>query len=164
MKVVTIHSDSITYKPLQKAIKTAEEVEKKAVTVKECLVALVSVEKKDEDNVDAVAERLAKEVLAICDQVKTKTIVLYPYAHLSSDLCHTDKALEVLKKAEGLLKKEKGYTIYRAPFGWYKEFDLHCKGHPLSELSRAFSGAEIEKTPEVKKEGDVSKAVTAEKT
>lgn len=164
MKVVTIHSDSITYKPLQKAIKTAEEVEKKAVTVKECLVALISVEKKDEDNVEAVASRLAKELLAICNQVKTKTIVLYPYAHLSSDLGHPDKALEVLKKAENLLKKEKGYAIYRAPFGWYKEFDLNCKGHPLSELSRAFSGAEIEKTSEVKKEGDVSKAISAEKT
>lgn len=160
MKVVTIHSDSVTYKPLQKAIKTAEEVDKKAVTVKECLVALTSVEKKDEDNVDGVAERLVSEILKICDQVKTKTVVLYPYAHLSAELSSPEKALEVLKKAEALLKKEKGYTVYRAPFGWYKEFDLNCKGHPLSELSRTFSGSELEKK-EVK---DESKAIAAEKT
>ena len=108
MKVVTIHSDSVTYKPIQKAIKTAEEVDKKAVTVKECLVALTSVEKKDEDNVDGVSERLVSEILKICEQVKTKTVVLYPYAHLSAELSSPEKALEVLKKAEALLKKEKG--------------------------------------------------------
>ncbi len=164
MKVVTIHSDSITYKPLQKAIKGAEEVEKKAVTVKECLVALTSVEKRDEDKTDSVAKRLAKELIDICEQVKTKTIVLYPYAHLSSDLCHPDKALEVMKKAEALLKKEKGYTVYRAPFGWYKEFDLKCKGHPLSELSRSFSGDEITEEAPKPKKAEESKAIAAEKT
>jgi threonyl-tRNA synthetase len=32
--------------------------------------------------------------------------------------------------------KKKNYTVTRAPFGWYKAFDIKCKGHPLSELSR----------------------------
>jgi threonyl-tRNA synthetase len=26
--------------------------------------------------------------------------------------------------------------VLRAPFGWYKSFEVSCKGHPLSELSR----------------------------
>ena len=35
------------------------------------------------------------------------------------------------------LSKNKKYKIFRAPFGYYKEFELKCKGHPLSELSRS---------------------------
>jgi threonyl-tRNA synthetase len=32
--------------------------------------------------------------------------------------------------------REEGYEVFRAPFGWYKGFDLKAKGHPLSEWSR----------------------------
>jgi len=32
--------------------------------------------------------------------------------------------------------------VVRAPFGWYKEFVLHCHGHPLSELSRHITPSE----------------------
>jgi threonyl-tRNA synthetase len=39
-------------------------------------------------------------------------------------------------QAEQELKKKK-IDVYRAPFGFYKEFELKCKGHPLSELSRS---------------------------
>jgi hypothetical protein len=28
--------------------------------------------------------------------------------------------------------------VYKAPFGYYKVFELKCLGHPLSELSRSF--------------------------
>jgi threonyl-tRNA synthetase len=44
--------------------------------------------------------------------------------------------LAVLKGIEGSLKNEK-LQVYRAPFGWYKAFNIRCKGHPLSELSRS---------------------------
>ncbi|QQG38622.1 MAG: threonine--tRNA ligase [Candidatus Woesearchaeota archaeon] len=138
MKVITIHSDSITYKPQKKAIKAAEEIKNQdEVTIKECLVVLTSVENKDEKDTRASANFLAEESAKIAEQVKTRTIVLYPYAHLSSDLSGPEKAIEVMIEAEKLLKSKK-YNVYRAPFGWYKEFTLHCKGHPLSELSRVF--------------------------
>ena len=42
-----------------------------------------------------------------------------------------------MKDAEELLKDK--YKVSRAPFGWYKWFNVACKGHPLSELSRSFS-------------------------
>ncbi|MFB6216222.1 MAG: threonyl-tRNA synthetase editing domain-containing protein, partial [Candidatus Aenigmatarchaeota archaeon] len=31
---------------------------------------------------------------------------------------------------------EQEYEVHTAPFGWYKEFEIHVKGHPLAELSR----------------------------
>ena len=55
---------------------------------------------------------------------------------MSSKLASGDHALEFMKSAEKALKKD--YKITRAPFGWYKSFNISCKGHPLSELSREF--------------------------
>ena len=156
MKVIAIHADSITFKPIKKAIKSAEDVKIEETKVNECLVVLTAVEKRDENLVKESAKRLAEETSKIAEQVKAENIVLYPYAHLSSDLCHPDKAIEIMKEAEKILKKD--YKVVRAPFGWYKSFSLNCKGHPLSELSRAFGGKELDI-----KDVDVSKAVNAEK-
>jgi len=52
---------------------------------------------------------------------------------LSSNLSSPNVAVEVLEKAQ---KKLKGFKVIRAPFGYYKEFEMKVKGHPLSELSR----------------------------
>ncbi|MBU1501764.1 MAG: threonine--tRNA ligase, partial [Nanoarchaeota archaeon] len=72
----------------------------------------------------------------IAKQVKAKDVVLYPYAHLSNNLSAPDVASEVLEKAEKELGKS--FKVVKAPFGYYKEFELKVKGHPLSELSRSF--------------------------
>ena len=64
----------------------------------------------------------------------SKNIVLYPYAHLSSNLASPEIAVKVLDESEKKLKKD--FKVLKAPFGYYKEFELKVKGHPLSELSR----------------------------
>ncbi|MEW5761505.1 MAG: threonine--tRNA ligase, partial [Candidatus Thermoplasmatota archaeon] len=49
-----------------------------------------------------------------------------------------------------------GYEVLRAPFGWYKSFELSCKGHPLSELSKEIKGEEKEEVSEaLKKEEEI---------
>jgi threonyl-tRNA synthetase len=53
---------------------------------------------------------------------------------LSSNLASPEKAVEVLDETEKLLGKT--FKVLKAPFGYYKEFELKVKGHPLSELSR----------------------------
>ena len=65
-------------------------------------------------------------------------IVIYPYAHLSSSLSSPDSAKKILKDMEDTLKK-KEFNVQRVPFGWYKSFEVSCKGHPLSELSRTIT-------------------------
>jgi len=94
---------------------------------------LSAVEKSDSD-VGKVVEKFVKEVKDVAGQVKAKNVVLYPYAHLSSDLSSPEIAVKVLEDAEKELKKD--FNVTRAPFGYYKEFELKVKGHPLSELSR----------------------------
>lgn len=151
MKILTIHADFIEFEAKKKAFSAAEEgVEKgKKVRVEECLVVFSAVEKKDEENVAAVMQKYLQEVKNIAQQVNAKTLVLYPYAHLSSTLSDPKVAEDFLKQAEQRLKMEK-YVVFRAPFGWYKSFNISCKGHPLSELSRQFG---TEETLSLKKEG-----------
>ena len=78
---------------------------------------------------DSVKE-LVKNIEEISSQVNDKKIVLYPYAHLSSNLGNPELAMKILEEAEKELKKKK-FEVVRAPFGYYKEFELKVKGHPL---------------------------------
>ncbi|OIO42850.1 threonine--tRNA ligase [Candidatus Pacearchaeota archaeon CG1_02_32_21] len=150
MKIISLHCDYIKFKPLKKALKQPEnltEERKKEIKIDECLVILTAVEKND--SLDLVKE-LVKNIENIAKQVKANAIVLYPYAHLSSNLSNPDIALDILEKTERELKKLK-YKVTRAPFGYYKEFELKVKGHPLSELSREIGERSISKETSDKK-------------
>ncbi len=136
MKLLSLHVDYIKFKPLKKALKKIAPLtdkEKEGGHVKDALAILTSVEKTDSD-VGKVVNEFVKNVKEIAGQVNVKNIVLYPYAHLSNNLASPEKAIEVLEKAEKKLKKY--FNVTRAPFGYYKEFEMKVKGHPLSELSR----------------------------
>lgn len=138
MKILTLHVDYINFKPLKKALKSVEELsekEKKGGEAKDALVVLTAVEKID-DNIKEVVSKLVDAVKDVASQVKARNIVLYPYAHLSSNLASPEIASQVLDNAEKELKKEKGFNVVKAPFGYYKEFEMKVKGHPLSELSK----------------------------
>ena len=148
MKILTLHVDWIKFKPLKKALKSIPELAenaKKEHEIKEALVVLTAVEKIDESNLDGSVNALVENIKDIANQVKAETIVLYPYAHLSPNLASPSSATKVLDDAASELKKQK-FKVEQAPFGYYKEFSLKCKGHPLSELSREFTGqGELEK-------------------
>lgn len=148
MRIITLHCDYIRFKPLKKAIKDPEELKDKAgKEIKECLVVLTAVEKGDNDE---TVKQLLEAIKKTSSEVKTKSIVLYPYAHLSSNLAPPSTALEYLAEAEHALSQE-GFSVVRAPFGYYKEFELKVKGHPLSELSKEFRTGELTIEPNVPK-------------
>ena len=137
MKLLSVHSDFIEFQALSKALPSAEELkDKNKERVEDCLVLFLTVEKTDEVNPDKIAELGVREIEDLSEKVKCKKIVLYPFVHLSSVPSSPAVAVKVLKNMESALSKKKGFTVVRAPFGWYKSFDLKCKGHPLAELSR----------------------------
>jgi threonyl-tRNA synthetase len=138
MKILSLHCDYIKFKPLKPAIKGLElaKDEEKQVEVKDPLVILTAIEKSDEENKNIVSDYI-KNILDLKEKIgKIERIVLYPYAHLSSSLSAPDFAKQVMIDAEKELNAKK-IEVFRAPFGFYKEFELKCKGHPLSELSRS---------------------------
>jgi threonyl-tRNA synthetase len=138
MKFLSLHCDYLKFKPLKKAlkkIKALAEKEKTETVVRESLVVMTAVEKHDR-NIRKVVEKFVQSIKEIAEQINVRDIVLYPYAHLSRELASPETAIRILDEAENELKKLSNYNIFRAPFGYYKEFEMKVKGHPLSELSR----------------------------
>ncbi len=155
MKILSLHVDYIKFKPLKKALKNIGELsekDKKEKEIEEALVIMVAIEKGDE-NVKVSVEKLIENINDISKQVNAKNIVLYPYAHLSNNLSNPDIAVKVLEETEKELSKEK-FNVTRAPFGYYKEFELKVKGHPLSELSREIT-SEGEASSKVSEKGKI---------
>ena len=139
MRVLLIHADKFEYE-LKEPTRMAEKLptdHMKKHAFKEALVVFTTVESGDSDPA-AVAEVAAADIAEVFGKVEAQKVVLYPYAHLSSDLAKPDLAMEVLKATEAAIAA-KGLDVHRSPFGWYKAFEIRCKGHPLSELSREFS-------------------------
>jgi len=136
MKTLNLHVDYIEWQGLKKALKSMDDLSPEEIAktkVDEALVVLTAIEKTD--SIEILDEYLTM-IKKIAKDVGAKNIVLYPYAHLSSNLGSPKIAVEILKAAEEKLKEEAEYNIFRAPFGYYKSFELKVKGHPLSELSR----------------------------
>ncbi len=146
MRILFIHSDYIEYEAKEKAIKNAEEIEEKRERIEECLVSFISVEEGDSN----IIGRVVGEIEDVAKKLNVKTIVLYPYAHLSNKLASPDEAMKVLKELEKELRDN--YEVHRAPFGWYKSFVISCKGHPLSELSKEIRGEKEEESEALKAE------------
>ena len=66
---------------------------------------------------------------------KCDNILVYPYAHLSSDLANPITAQALLISVEKKAKSLFG-IVNRAPFGWTKSFNVKIKGHPLAEHAK----------------------------
>ena len=137
MRLLMIHADYMEYTALEPAMKEPEKIDDVGKThrVEECMVTFCTVEKCDEPSPREVADQAVKVILDQVKMVAAPRIVLYPYAHLSSELSSPQAAMETLRILEGKLREQ--LEVVRAPFGWYKSFDLKCKGHPLGELSRS---------------------------
>lgn len=134
MRILLIHSDYINYKTKSKT-KIAEDIEdkQKSMHFENSLVVFTAVEKQDEEDPQAVVENAVKEIKDVFSKVKADNIVIYPYAHLSSSLSSPDIAKKILKEMKEVLAAD-GLKVERVPFGWYKSFELSCKGHPLSSF------------------------------
>jgi threonyl-tRNA synthetase len=154
MRILQLHSNFIEYTPIQKEIEIAEKAEKKPVRLEEIIVLFTAVEENDDLT---VAEKAITEVFSFLEKLKVNRILIYPYAHLSNKLAKPAEALKIIKAMEEKAK-EKGLEVFRAPFGWNKQFTISIKGHPLAEQSRVILPAEVKE----EKEEKVSEAVKAE--
>ncbi|MEM3695940.1 MAG: threonine--tRNA ligase [Candidatus Bathyarchaeia archaeon] len=154
MRILQLHSNYIEYMPIQKEIEMAEKAEKKPVRLEEIVVLFTAVEENDDST---VAGKAVDEVYAFLEKLKVNRILIYPYAHLSNKLAKPPEALKIIKAMEENAKK-RGLEVFRAPFGWNKQFTISIKGHPLAEQSRVILPAEVRE----EKEEKVSEAVKAE--
>ena len=133
MRVLQLHCDSIEYTPTKKEIKSAEEIEPKKTVLEEVVVCFIAIENDDDSTVGKTA---IYEIQESMKKIGCKKLLLYPYAHLSSNLASPNTGLSILKEMESAAID---ISVTRAPFGWTKAFSIKVKGHPLAESSKVFS-------------------------
>jgi len=151
MKLLLLHSDYLEVEAREKAVDSAEDYDEGKKRVEECLVVFNALEEGDEKDLDYVIERADEEIRDILDQVNTDKVVIYPWVHLTSKPGNLDDAMRSQKLLE---EKLSDLEVTRTPFGWYKEFEIHVKGHPLSELSREIRPGKDDKKPAKEREGE----------
>src|SRR3972149_3675648 len=145
LRILQLHSNFIEYTPIKKETANAEEAQKETSRLDDVVVLFTCVE---EDDNEAVAKKAISEVKDALQKLKANKILIYPYAHLSSNLAKSATALTILKAMEKYAK-EAGMETYRSPFGWNKQFTISIKGHPLAEQSKVI--VPTEKAKEKKK-------------
>lgn len=135
MRILSVHSTYIRYRATRKT-PVAEPIDRKEDRMEDCVVLFCSVEKLDEINPALVVAGAKKGVLKRLGPLKVNRVMIFPYAHLTSTLSAPAVALGILTALERELR-DASVEVKRAPFGWYKEFEMKSKGHPLADLSMA---------------------------
>src|SRR3989304_9252088 len=141
MRILMLHVDSFTSTITEKGRSSTVEdcnLNSRTTQVDEALLVLGSVEKQDEAKPESVSERAMEEIAKIAHQLKVRTIVLHPFAHLFGELSKPEVAIEVLKLTEERLVQN-DFKVVRTPFGWFNTLELRAKGHPLSRVARIIS-------------------------
>src|SRR5919109_1673451 len=140
MRLIQLHSDFIEYTPVRKEIGLAEEnISHEKVRLEDLVVILAAVEKGDNET---VVLKAVNEIRKYLKTVKSEKLLIYPYAHLSSNLAAPKEAFDILKLFEDTARKSLP-DVHRAPFGWTKAFNIQVKGHPLAENAKEISTSSI---------------------
>jgi len=157
LRLLFIHTDYIEFEAKEPVKGMAEELspDLKHLRVPEALAVFISVESEDTSNEEAVVDEAINNIKDVVSKINATRIVVYPYVHLTNNPSAPNDAKRIVKKIFEKLKEDGGYEVYRAPFGWYKAFELKCKGHPLSELSRTIK-------PKLKTREEVVAEITSE--
>lgn len=136
MRVLLIHAERFKWTPKSAALEVSDEPTEG--DAENALVAFTAVEETDRLD-DEYLDVVASDIIDTASKVGAKSIVVYPYAHLSPSLARPYMAKEILNRLYIIIKEKTQLNVLKASFGYYKEFELKCYGHPLSELSRSYT-------------------------
>ena len=149
MRILYLHCDHVEYTPTKKEIDAAEEITPHPQRLEEVLVAFIAVEKGDDQ---AVASKAIFQLGVVLERLGCARLLLYPYAHLSSDLAPARIALDVIKGMQNISPCE----TFSAPFGWTKSYSVQVKAHPLAEGLRIVrSGGGEDESEAVRAESNI---------
>jgi threonyl-tRNA synthetase len=167
MRILMIHASQFSFHVTEEtsvagAAGEVTEAEKRGSSG-DALVCFLSIEKSDEGNAGKVVAEARGRILQQYRRVNADALWLYPYAHLSSDLASPREAKRILDRLAAAFAEGNGVRrLFRAPFGYYKAFEMRAKGHPLSELALTVTGEGAAVAEEAGDAGE-SKAIAAEK-
>ena len=128
MRILQLHCDHIEYTPTKKEIQSAEDIENpETIRFEEIVVAFIAIEDGDDSS---VAQNAISQIKNSMEQIGCKKLLVYPYAHLSSNLAKPSIAMTLLKEME---ENASDLEVSHSPFGWTKSYNVKVKGHPLAE-------------------------------
>ena len=143
MRILQLHCDHIEYTPTKKEIKSAEDIENPQTTrLEELVVVFVAIEDGDDSS---VAQNAISQIKSSMEKIGCKKLLLYPYAHLSSNLAKPSTAISLLKEMES---GASDLEVSHSPFGWTKSYKIQVKGHPLAESSKVVTKDSADSKPD----------------
>ena len=160
MKILQLDVENINYELINPEASVYEKSDEKKVSVDDAVVLLVSVEKGDSES---TADKAINEALKFMETEKRKTILIYPFAHLSGNLAAPKDAMKIIEYMYEVASKR--CDAKKAPFGWNKKWNIRIKGHPLAEQSRSYADVADEKSAakgKAEKHEEVSEALKQE--
>ena len=110
-----------------------EGIIKDGYTAQKSIVTLITVE--EGDDVKMSAKKLAEEIRKFSEDTDIKTIVVFPFAHLSNKLATSEESLNFLDLLESELD---GLDIIRVHFGSHKSLLLDVHDHVGNVRFREF--------------------------
>lgn len=135
MRLLIWHVDSFTAEPTERGRSKIADAEPQVASVEDGLAVFAAVEKQDEAEPLAVAERAAAAIAEVARNLGARRILLHSFAHLFVELSAPKVAREVLNETQRLLAAD-GYEISQSAFGWFNRLEMRAKGHPLSRVAR----------------------------
>lgn len=154
MKILQLDVNKIEFELIKPELETYERDQLKKSEIEEALVLFIAVESGDNE---AFGSKAVSDAIEFAGKLKRHNLVLYPFAHLSSNLEEPMRAMNLFHYMVKEAEKSK-MKVSHAPFGWNKSLKVDVKGHPLAEMSRNY-GAEAKEAKKAKKRAyDVSLA------
>ncbi len=143
MRILQLHCDHIEYTPTKKEIRSAEDIDNpQTQRLEEIVVAFVAIEEGDDSS---VALNAISQIKGSMEKIGCKKLLLYPYAHLSSNLAKPSTAMSLLKEME---EGASDLQVTHSPFGWTKSYKIQVKGHPLAESSKVITKDSADSKPD----------------
>lgn len=134
-RLMAWHVDYFRATPSERG-RSAITEEGDAVDVGDALLVFISFEKSDEASESRILDRVYNELSSLASQLKVKTIVLNPFAHLFGELANPQTAAKMTNELYEMLKSRGNFDAHKMSFGLFYEIELKAKGHRLSRVSR----------------------------
>ena len=135
MKVLQSDANKIEWELVKPEAPVYEKDAEKKGRAENALVMFVAIEKGDNETIASAA---VKEAVDFAGRLKRNNLVVYPFAHLSSNLEGVDRAMNLFNYMVKEAEKSKLNVVHSA-FGWNKAWSMDVKGHPLAEQYKSYS-------------------------
>src|SRR5574339_1128679 len=100
MRLLQLHADFIEYRPISKELKDAEDkIKLETKRLYNLVVAFVCIEKYDDRQ---IIDKALNEIKNYLENIKVNKLLIYPYAHLSSNKKKKKNAFEFIIDLEKL--------------------------------------------------------------